>query len=216
MSATQPIRTALVGEHITLEPFSRDHIPGLWDAIGRPEVFAGGYGGGPAGLPDGPEAFATWIREYLPHEQGNSYVAVLRNGPHRGRVVGTSSLTLFELRRQQLHLGWTAWDPAVWAGPVNPEAKLLLLTEAFAHGFGRVEFSADMRNERSRGALAKLGATFEGVARRNSPRADGSWRDSAQFAITVDDWAEVRAKLELRIAQAAEWEFSEAPAPTSN
>ena len=83
---------------------------------------------------------------------------------------------------------------------MNPEAKLLLLGLAFDHGFGRVKLQADALNDRSRAAILKLGAQFEGIARRHKPRADGSWRDSAVYAVIVDDWPSVRAGLEARLA----------------
>ena len=49
--------------------------------------------------------------------------------------------------------------------------------------------------------MAGIGAQFEGVVRREQPRSDGSWRDTAQFAVTIDDWPDVRAVLERRVAQ---------------
>ena len=36
--------------------------------------------------------------------------------------------------------------------------------------------------------------------RRHKRRADGSWRDSAVYSIIVDEWPEVRAGLEARLA----------------
>jgi RimJ/RimL family protein N-acetyltransferase len=83
---------------------------------------------------------------------------------------------------------------------VNPEAKLLMLTEAFDHGFGRVRLQADDRNDRSRAAIVRLGATFEGIVRRDKRRADGSWRDTALFSIIVDEWPSVREGLERRLS----------------
>jgi len=94
---------------------------------------------------------------------------------------------------------WTAYDPRVWGTAVNAEAKLLLLGLAFDHGFGRVKIQADSLNERSRAAIGGIGATFEGIVRRDIPRADGSWRDSAVFSIIRDDWPRVRAGLEQRL-----------------
>lgn len=200
MSATRPDRRVLDGRFIRLEPFSPEHLPGLWAALGHPEVFAGGYGGGPAGLPADEAAFAEWAPRYFPHESGNTYVARLVGGRDAGTVVGASSLADLDLAREHAHLGWTAWDPRVWAGPVNPEAKLLMLGTAFDSGFGRVKLQADARNERSRAAIGRLGATFEGIVRRDSRRADGSWRDTAVFSILIDEWELVRAGLEARLA----------------
>lgn len=203
MSATRPERRVLEGRFLRLEPLSRDHLPALWGAIGHPEVFAGGYGGGPAGLPADEDAFADWALRSMPHERGNTYVARLVAGPDAGTVVGASSLTDFDEQLEHAHIGYTAWDPRVWAGPVNPEAKLLMLGEAFDHGFGRVKLQADALNARSRAAILKLGAVFEGVVRRDRPRADGSWRDTAVYSILVDEWPAVRAGLEARLADAS-------------
>jgi N-acetyltransferase len=206
MAAQRPEPRVLAGRVIRLEPLASAHLPGLWQALGHPEVFAGGYGGGAAGLPADEAAFATWFPAYVPAPAGNTYVAVLQDGPDAGAVVGTSSLADVDERREHAHIGWTAWDPRVWGGPVNVEAKLLMLTEAFDHGFGRVKLQADDRNARSRAAIGKLGATFEGIVRRDMQRADGSWRDTAVFSILVDEWPEVRAGLEARLAA-----FGDAP-----
>lgn len=201
MTATRPERTTLTGRFISLEPFSLDHLPGLWTALGRPEVFAGGYGGGPEGLPVDEAAFHEWAPNYLPHTRGNTYVAIVQGGPHDGEVVGASSLADFDEGREHAHIGWTGWDPRVWATQVNPEAKLLMLGLAFDHGYGRVKIQADNINERSKAAIAKVGARFEGVVRRDVLRVDGSWRDTAVFSVLIDEWPAVKAGLEARLAQ---------------
>ncbi|WP_167050671.1 GNAT family protein [Salinibacterium sp. ZJ77] len=201
MTATPPPRAPLVGRFIRLDPFTLDDVPALWRAIGHPEVFAGGYGGGPAGLPADEAAFAEWAPQYFPLESGSTYVVRVASGPHAGDVVGTSTLGDVEPRNEAAHIGWTAYAPWVWGTQVNVEAKLLLLGTAFDHGFGRVKLQADALNERSRAAIARLGATFEGIARRDRPRADGTWRDTAIFSVLVDEWPEVRAGLERRLAE---------------
>lgn len=199
MPATRPSRETLTGRFIRLEPYRAEHLPGLWTAIGHPEVFAGGYGGGPEGLPADEAAFREWVPRYFPHTSGNSYVAVVQGGPHDGVVVGASSLADFDELREHAHIGWTAFDPRVWATQVNPEAKLLMLGLAFDHGYGRVKLQADDRNARSKAAIAKLGARFEGIARRDMVRADGSWRDTAVFSVLIEEWPAVKAGLEARL-----------------
>jgi len=199
MTATIPAPRVLAGRFIRLEPYAPEHLPGLYRALAHPEVFAGGYGGGPAGLWPDEAAFRERYPAALP-TTGITWVAVLQAGPDAGAVVGSSSLADLDPAREHAHLGWTGWHPAVWGGPVNPEAKLLMLTEAFAHGFGRVKLQADERNARSRAAILKLGATFEGITRRDVRRADGSWRDSAVHSILIDEWPAVRARLEARLA----------------
>ena len=187
-----------------LDPITEGDLPELFAAIGRPEVFAGGYGGGPAGYRESLDGFVEFARSYYllgeQQHQGVTFAARLLSGESAGSVVGTSTLRDLDLRLEHAHIGWTAWAPSVWGAGVNPEAKLLMLDLAFSHGFGRVKLQADVRNDRSRAAILKLGATFEGITRRDMRRADGSWRDTAVYSILMDEWPAVRAGLEQRIA----------------
>jgi RimJ/RimL family protein N-acetyltransferase len=183
-----------------LEPLLREHLPRLYAAIGHPIVFAGGYGGGPKGYRDTEAGFLEWSEQYFAWDVGNPMAVFLVGGPHDGDLVGTTTLTDFDLPRESAHIGWTAYDPRVWGTAVNAEAKRLMLGLAFDHGFGRVLIQADAVNERSRAAIAGIGATFEGIQRRDIRRADGSWRDSARFSVTIDDWPRVRELLDTRLA----------------
>lgn len=201
MTATRPADAPLVGRFIRLSPFSEADIPELFRALGHPEVFAGGYGGGPAGFtPDlaGFERFA--VASYRGGIDAMPWTVRIEGGPDHGTVVGATKFADLDLRQEYGHIGWTGYDPRVWGTAVNPEAKLLLLGLAFEHGFGRVKIQADARNARSRAAILKLGAQFEGLARRDRQRADGSWRDTAVYSVIIDDWPAVRAGLEARLA----------------
>ncbi|WP_286310802.1 GNAT family N-acetyltransferase [Agromyces mangrovi Wang et al. 2018] len=201
MTATVPARVDLVGRFVRLSPLTEADLDELYDAIGSAQVFASGYGGGPAGLPGDAAAFREFARDYYHWgERGIAYAIRLEGGAGAGRIVGTSTLGDFEPVNEAAHLGWTAYDPRVWGTVVNPEAKLLLLGNAFDHGFGRVKLQADAVNERSRAAILRLGATFEGVLRRVMPKPDGTWRDTAVYSVLADEWPSVRAGLEERIA----------------
>jgi RimJ/RimL family protein N-acetyltransferase len=199
VTATRPEPAVLAGDFIRLEPVGREHLPGLYEAIGHPAIFEFGFGGGAAAFPKSFEAFERWQAGYH-RPENNNHAVVLVGGPRDGQVVGTTTLGDFDERNEAAHLGWTAYDPRVWGTAVNPEAKLLLLQSAFDAGFGRVKIQTDALNLRSRAAIAKLGATFEGIVRRDKPRADGTWRDTALFSVIVDEWPDVRAGLEARLA----------------
>lgn len=203
MTARRPEPASLQGTRIRLDPLTEADVPELFAAIGRPEVFAGGYGGGSAGYRDTLEGFRVWAAGYYAWEAGRPFAIRISGGPSDGALVGTTTLGDFDERLEHTHIGWTAYDPRVWGTVVNPEAKLLLLDHAFGHGFGRVKIQADVLNTRSRAAIAKLGATFEGIVRRDIPRADRSWRDSAVFSIIVDEWPTVREALVERVAAQA-------------
>ena len=116
-----------------------------------------------------------------------------------GTVVGTSSLGDVDVANERIHLGWTMYGSRWWGTQVNPECKLLMLGHAFDCGFGRVKIQTDAVNLRSQAAIAKLGATREGVLRRHTKRADGSFRDTVVFSVLADEWPAVRAGLQRRL-----------------
>jgi RimJ/RimL family protein N-acetyltransferase len=199
VSAHRPDPTTLSGDYIRLEPLAHDHLPALFEAIGHRSVFEFGFGGGIAAFPESLDDFRKWAAERN-SPRNNPFAVIIVGGPRDGQVVGTTTLGDFDEYREATHIGWTAYDPRVWGTAVNPEAKLLLLQHAFDSGFGRVKIQTDVLNLHSRAAIAKLGATFEGVVRREQPRADGTWRDTAMYSVIVDEWPEVRSGLEERLA----------------
>ncbi len=197
MTALQPPPIALEGRQIRLVPLHADDLPELFEALNDPRVYAGGWGGGPAGYHSTVDSFVAYGATYFAFDRNIVYGVRTPDGT----LVGTSTLGDFDLDAEHAHIGWTAYTPSVWGTAVNPEAKLLMLGHAFDHGIGRVKLQADERNARSRAAIAKLGAQFEGIVRRDRLRADGSWRDTAVYSILVDEWPAVKAGLEARLAR---------------
>jgi N-acetyltransferase len=127
------------------------------------------------------------------------------SSPARGgakeRIVGQSCYLTIRERDAGVEIGGTWYMREAQGTAVNPAAKLALLDNAFAQGAERVEFKTDALNAQSRAALTKLGAIFEGLHRRHMKRPNGAWRDSAYFSIVREEWPEVRAKLEARLAR---------------
>lgn len=192
----------LTGRYIRLVPLAVSDLSELFTSLGTEQTFASGYGGGPMVGTDTRltlDGFVEFMAGYLAFTSGSVFGVRLRGGPDDGALIGTSTLGDLELGRESAHIGWTAYDHRVWGTVVNPEAKLLMLGAAFDHGFGRVKLQADARNTRSRAAIERLGASFEGIARRDAPRVDGTWRDAAIYSVTVDDWPRVRDGLQERV-----------------
>jgi len=121
------------------------------------------------------------------------------NGVAAGTVVGTTAYLETSAGDARTEIGFTSYDPQVWATQVNPECKLLLLKYAFETlNMGRVQLKTDARNIRSQQAIARLGAQFEGVLRRYQRRHDGTVRDTVLFSITADHWPAVESQLMAR------------------
>jgi RimJ/RimL family protein N-acetyltransferase len=116
-----------------------------------------------------------------------------------GRCVGVSGYTP-DAPNKAVEIGGTYYRPEARGGPVNPAAKRLLLENAFACGANRVMFRINAINARSRAAVAKLGAQLEGVLRRDRIVWTGRVRDTSIYSILADEWPEVRAHLDARLA----------------
>jgi RimJ/RimL family protein N-acetyltransferase len=199
---TAPDGRSLLGDIVRLDRLVASDIDSLYAAIGDEQVYAGGFGGGIAGMPaDADQMREQWVvssaarTAYVVRLVGDSALGTA------GTVVGTTSLGDVDLRNESVHLGWTGYAPAVWGTVVNPATKFLMLQHAFEDcGFGRVKIQTGLTNTRSQAAIAKLGATREGVLRRHKQLADGSFRDTVVFSILADEWPEVRKGLMARIS----------------
>ncbi|HVW45993.1 MAG TPA: GNAT family protein [Solirubrobacterales bacterium] len=117
-----------------------------------------------------------------------------------GVLVGSSRYLYPRAHNRVVEIGWTWFNPSAWRTGVNIETKLLMLTRAFETlGCVRVELKTDARNERSRAAMARLPAQFEGIMRKHQITPDVGQRDSAYFSVIDDEWPTVKAALEARL-----------------
>jgi RimJ/RimL family protein N-acetyltransferase len=99
-----------------------------------------------------------------------------------------------------VEIGGTWYAASAQRTEVNTRCKLMLLQHAFeTWGVERVSLKTDARNGRSRQAIERIGATFEGVRRVHMVGADGTIRDSAYFSMVAAEWPAVRAHLLAKI-----------------
>ena len=207
---TLPTAGPLVGRHVRLDPLTPSDADELYPLLADPEVYASGYV--MHRRPNSVEDARALVTERFLAGQGEAdgrgggrtaYAVRLAADDElgrRGTLVGTSSLLEADLVQQSIHLGSTLYGRGWWGTVVNPEAKLLLLRHCFEDcGYGRVKIQTDACNLRSQAAIAKVGATREGVLRRHLRREDGTFRDTVVFSILDDEWPDVRRRLEARL-----------------
>jgi N-acetyltransferase len=188
----------LEGHIVRLEPLTESHADGLWEASRDPRTWRWLS----VVQPRTREAWRTWLEQALAAAAAGTELPFVTISYEDGIVGSTRYLALRPLDRS-LEIGWTWLHPSAWGTGANVEAKFLQLEHAFeALDCRRVEFKTDALNERSRGALEALGASFEGVHRKHMLVRGGENRDSAWYAIVDDDWPSVRAMLERRLADA--------------
>lgn len=192
----QPV--LLEGRHVRLEPLTPAHAPGLF-AAAVPEVFR--YLIIP---PFGTVADAErYIADALAAQAAGTEVAFATVRRSDNRVVGTTRFLDIRRPHRGLEIGWTWITPAAQRTVVNTEAKYLQLRHAFeALGALRVQLKTDANNARSRAAIGRLGAQFEGILRKQMLRPyDGYQRDTAMFSIIDAEWPAVKAGLEAKLAR---------------
>lgn len=205
-----PTGEPLTGRHVRLEPLADEDLDELGELLRDPALYADGYvmHRRPSSAADArslaEERFLVRERRFDGRGGGRSPYAIRlvddsALGP-RGTLVGTSALLEADLAHEKIHLGSTLYGRRWWGTVVNPEAKLLLLAHCFDDcGYGRVKIQTDALNTRSQAAIEKIGAQREGVLRRDMRREDGTFRDSVVYSVVLDDWPDVRARLEARL-----------------
>ncbi len=204
MTQTYPV-PALVGRRVRLEPLRLDHVAALLEAAS--------------------EDRSTYAYTTVPHEWTTmtQYVQDLREEYEAGlavpfaqvnafdeRVVGATRFLTIRARRGAVspfavEIGGTWLSASAQRSSINTEAKLLLLRYAFdVWRVSRVDLKTDLRNDRSRKAILRIGATFEGVLRHWQPSAvegeEALYRDTAMYSVIDQEWPRVGAHLESLLA----------------
>jgi RimJ/RimL family protein N-acetyltransferase len=192
MTAEPPGDVVLQGRHVRLEPLGVQHAADLAAELGDDdEVWR--WLVAPPGDEAGMAAFVEGALAERARGERFPFAAVELAS---GRAVGSSSFLDIAPRDRRIEIGWTFYARRVWRSAVNTEAKLLLLSHAFDDlGYERVALKTHHLNERSQAAIARLGASREGVLRHHMVDRYGQWRDSVYYSILSDEWPGVRAGL---------------------
>ena len=181
----------LTGQRVRLEPLSMDHLDDLAVAGADPAIWA--Y---TLARPTDRDGVASWIRAAVAAREAGTDEPFATIDLASGRAIGSTRFMSIVPAHRRLEIGWTWVMPAFQRSGANREAKLLQLTHAFeVLGANRVEFKTDARNEKSRAALLGIGARFEGIFRNHMIMPTGPLRDSAWYAVTVEDWPPTKERL---------------------
>lgn len=192
------LSTPLRGEIVMLEPLEARHEEGLLAASRHMEIWRW-----LAPIGESREYFSAWFAASLEESDAGREGVFATIDLGSGKPIGSSRYLNLREAHRGLEIGWTWLVPSAWRTGANVEAKLLMLEHAFERlGCMRVEFKTDVRNERSRSALAALPARFEGVFRRHMVMPGVGKRDSAYYSIIDEEWPQVRANLARRLAAA--------------
>lgn len=191
-----PETVTLTGHHVRLEPLAEGHAEGLFAVVGPPNRWK--YMPRP-GFADVEEVRA-WISETLESASRGVCLPFAVMDLQGDVVAGTTRYLDLRVDNDALEIGWTWLGEQYFETNFNTESKFLLLKHAFDDlGAVRVQMKIDARNKRSRKAIERSGALFEGILRSHLRRHDGRLRDTAYFSIISDEWPAVRQRLEERL-----------------
>lgn len=110
------------------------------------------------------------------------------------QAVGVVCYMAIDRQMGTVEIGHVTWSRKMRHSPMGTEAIWLLLKNAFAHGYRRLEWKCDSMNVASRRAAERLGFTWEGRLRQKIVRK-GRTRDSDMLSIIDDEWPEKEAAL---------------------
>ncbi|MFY9782584.1 MAG: GNAT family protein [Acidimicrobiales bacterium] len=196
----------LRGEVVHLEALRLEHVDNLFVAanVDRSSYYF-------TYVPSSREEVTFYIEHLLQSWRAGEVVPFAQIDALSGRAVGvTRYMTIrrasSELSPYAVEIGGTFLAASAQRTGINTEAKLLLLEHAFSVlEVGRVDLKTDARNDRSRNAILRIGATFEGVLRNWQPSLvpgeEGQLRDSALYSILDREWPEVRERLQSLVAR---------------
>lgn len=194
----------LQGEHVRLEPLQRNHVDGLVAAAANDREL---YRWSP--VPQSRDEAKAYVDTALDWRDAGTAVSFAIVCSNDSLVIG--STRFFNLERwawpagHPLHgrkapdaceIGYTWFTRSAIRTAANTETKFLMLRHAFEDWkVLRVCFHSDVRNQRSRAAIERIGGQFEGILRAHRMAADFIPRDSARYSILPSEWPQVKQRL---------------------
>ncbi len=187
----------LEGRHVRLEPLSTAHLaaltaigcdPDLWTFV--PYRVAT------------PEDMQAYIAKTLAAQAAGLDLPFVTFDRGSQQAAGSTRFLNIDRANRRVEIGATWLAAPYRRTALNTEAKYLMLRHAFeTWGCIRVELKTDARNQRSRTAIRRIGATEEGTLRQHFVMWDGHLRDSVYYSILDKEWPRVKADLEARLAR---------------
>ena len=184
----------LKGQLVELHPLEKMHFPEL-TALATDKKLWEFY---PDDYSDEQKFNTSYTNALVDRDKGAVYPFVILH-KKSGKLIGSTRYLNIVPNYKQLEIGFTWIIQPYWATAINFECKLLLMTYAFETlKTVRVQLRTDENNIRSRTAIQKIGGKFEGILRKDRPRDNGTYRNTASFSILDTEWPETREKIIAR------------------
>ncbi|PWK60731.1 GNAT family N-acetyltransferase [Roseicyclus mahoneyensis] len=194
MTRLGPPDLTLAGRHVRLLPLEQAHGAALAEHVAAGRLHELWYTFVPP-----PEGMAAEIDRRLGlRDRGELIPFTVLDA--NSQPVGMTTYMHIDHATPRVEIGSTWLAASVQRGPLNTEAKRLMLGHAFeVWGCLAVEFRTHRLNQQSRRAIERLGAQLDGILRAHLRMPNGSIRDTAVYSITATDWPTVRTHLDWQI-----------------
>lgn len=189
-------RETLIGQYCRLVPLDADsHAADLFDAYAQaPDDRDWTWLA--SSRPTSVEAAVCWVQGKSSDASLVPYAVIEQRS---GRAVGLVCFMAIEREHGSVEIGHVTWSPRMKNTVLGTESIWLLLRQAFALGYRRVEWKCDSLNTASRRAAERLGFIFEGRFRQKIVRK-GRNRDSDWLSMIDSEWPQCDAVLQRWLA----------------
>lgn len=192
----EPKPVTISTDKITLKPLSIEHLDAFYQAGAFPEVWMWS-------LPNQCTSKAqakTWLEQSLERVEQGEHVVFSIFDNQSGELVGSTRYCEISPENRTLEIGFTFITPKYQRTYVNTHAKYCLLKHAFEQLDAiRVQFKTHEKNTKSRNAIGRLGAKFEGILRHQRILPDGSFRNTAIFSLINNEWLAIEKALAAKM-----------------
>ena len=180
----------LEGDRVRLVPLALPHTNALRETCADPGLWEYTFSENPF-LSE--EDARRWAADAIDAPDTVAFAVIEKAS---GQLIGSTRFFDIVPAYRKLEIGWTFLAREFWRTYVNTEMKYVMLRYAFeCCNAIRVQFKAEARNKRSRTAIARLGATYEGTHRNFRIHADGSRRDVSFYSVVDSEWPIVKERL---------------------
>lgn len=185
----------LEGQNVRLETLSESHLNGLKTAIADGALHKLTVTNVPH-----PDELGVFLNHANSERQANQSLVFATIDQNTNQVIGSTRFMNTNWPHLRTEIGFTFIAQSKQRTACNTEAKLLMLTHAFEEiGFNRVALRTDVLNQKSRTAIERIGAQYEGILRNHMVMPDGRIRDTVVYSIIKKDWAVCKSLFEEKL-----------------
>ncbi|MEO9483319.1 MAG: GNAT family protein [Ekhidna sp.] len=143
-----------------------------------------------------PDALERWMTNRLEETERGKMMTYTVQLKETEDIIGATSYGHIDWEEKCIEIGWTWLSKQYIGAGINKHMKFLMLQHAFEKmNIERLELRTDERNVRSRKAMEKIGATYDGTLRNHRSTQGNRRRDTVVYSILKSEWIEIKGTI---------------------